>query len=60
MLSLSLDTSISGNKSVIVIEQLGKAYYPGAMQDTFIQLLNEIKRGLSVKNVNMGPAIVII
>ena len=48
-LSLSLDTPISGNKLVIVIKQLGKALCPGAMQDTFIKLLNEIKESLVYK-----------
>ena len=46
MLSLSLDTSISGNPSVIVIKQLGQALCPGARQDNFIRLMKEIKEVL--------------
>ena len=34
--SLSIDTSIGGNKSVKVIKQLEQAKCPGATQDTFI------------------------
>ena len=41
--SLSIDMSITGNKSVIEIKQLEEAKYPGATQDTFIELLNEVK-----------------
>ena len=41
--SLLIDIFISGNKSVIVIKQLEEAKYPGATQDTFIELLNEVK-----------------
>ena len=58
-LSLSFDTSISGNKLVIVIQLLGKTECPGATQDTLIRLLNE--GGFSVKkNVKTRPDIVII
>ena len=46
---VSLDSSISGNKSIIVIKQLGQAKCPGKTQDTFIKLLNETKEILVYK-----------
>ena len=47
---ISLDTFISGNKSVIVIKQLGQAKCPGATQNTFIKFLNKIKEVLVYKS----------